>query len=618
MAISAEVTEALAAKFAVMLPHLDERQRRLYLGSEARVLGHGGIAAVARAAGVSELTVSAGAAELEAGAEPAPGRSRRAGGGRKKAEEKDPGLIPALEALVEDSARGDPVSPLRWTTKSAENLAGELTARGHRCGKDAVLRMLHQQGYSTQANSMTIEGRQHPDRDAQFGYIGGLAREFLAAGDPVISVDAKKKEQVGQYAQQGREWRPKGDPVRVRDHDFPDKKLGKVTPYGIYDIGANAGFVNVGTDHDTAAFAVESLRRWWRAEGAARYPGARRLLATADAGGSNGYRTRAWKAGLAGLAAETGLEITVLHFPPGTSKWNKIEHRLFCQITRTWRARPLASHQVILETIAATATRTGLRVTAMLDDGRYPKKAKVSGTTMDELERRVIARHGFHGEWNYTLLPVPRPAPEPGPPPAAEPGPPPPAGRCGQDTLNHPALTGMDPAALTALAAAIEVPFAARREQRLYQRRGGPRRGSPRAGGHNRRLDLTDHVLATRMRQHLDLPPAVIGALLGADGTTISHITSRTAPLLDARPQPAAPAPATPLRTLDDLRAYAAAAGLTLTIPPQPPQTPRPRKNGSKPDPDTPKLKTDVYQDYMGGASTPYRRAGRPGPLRIG
>ena len=471
MAMSADGAGGLAAKFAVMRPHLGERQWRLYLGSEARALGHGGIAAVARAAGVSELTVSAGAAELEAGAEPSPGRSRRPGGGRKKAEEKDPGLTAALEELLDDSTRGDPVSPLKWTTKSAENLAGELTRRGHRCGKDAVLRILRRQGYSTQGNSMTIEGRRHPDRDAQFRYISGMAGEFLAAGDPVVSVDAKKKEQVGQYAQRGREWRPKGDPVRVRDHDFPDKGgPGKVTPYGVYDIGANAGFVNVGTDHDTAAFAVESLRRWWRAQGAGRYPAARRLLVTADAGGSNGYRTRAWKAGLAALAAETGLEITCCHFPPGTSKWNKVEHRLFCQITRNWRARPLASHQVILETIAATTTRTGLRVTAMLDNGTYPRKVKVSGKTMDELEQRAVARHGFHGEWNYTLLACPRPAPEPAPPPAA------PACRCDQATLNHPALTGMDPGALTALAAALEVPFGARREQRLYQRRGGPRR----------------------------------------------------------------------------------------------------------------------------------------------
>jgi len=571
MAISEDAARVLAAKFTVMRPHLGERQWRLYLGSEARALGRGGIAAVARAAGVSELTVSAGAAELEAGAEPSPGRSRRPGGGRKEAAVKDPGLAAALEALLEDSTRGDPVSPLRWTTKSAGNLAGELTRQGHPCGKDAVLRMLHRQGYSTQGNSMTIEGRRHPDRDAQFRYISGMAREFLAAGDPVVSVDAKKKEQVGQYAQQGREWRPQGDPVRVRDHGFPDENLGKVTPYGIYDVGANAGFVNVGTDHDTAAFAVESLRRWWQAQGQGRYPAARRLLVTADAGGSNGYRTRAWKAGLAALAAGTGLDITVCHFPPGTSKWNKIEHRLFCQITRNWRARPLASHQVILETIAATTTRTGLTVAAMLDDGTYPGKVKISGKAMDELEQRAIARHGFHGEWNYTLLACPRPAPAPGPPPPA------PAGRCGQATLNHPALTGMDPAALTALAAALEVPFAARREQRLYQKRGGPRQGTGNTSGHNRKLDLTDHVLATRIRQHLNLPPKVIGALLGADGTTISHATSRTAPLMAALPpQPAAPAPGIRLRTLDDLRDYAAAAGISLTIPAQPPATPRP------------------------------------------
>ena len=569
MAISAEVAQALTAKFAVMRPYLGERQWRLYLGSEARALGHGGIAAVARAAGVSELTVSAGAAELEAGAEPAPGRSRRAGGGRKKLEDKDPGLAAALEELLEDSTRGDPVSPLRWTTKSAVNLAGELTARGHRCGKDAVLGVLHRQGYSTQGNSMTIEGRRHPDRDAQFRYISERAKEFLAAGDPVISVDAKKKEQVGPYAQQGREWRPKGDPVRVRDHDFPDRQLGKVTPYGVYDVAANTGFVNVGTDHDTAAFAVESLRRWWRAEGTGRYPAARRLLVTADAGGSNGYRTRAWKAGLAELAAETGLEITCCHFPPGTSKWNKIEHRLFCQITRNWRARPLVSHQVILQTIAATTTRAGLRVTAMLDDRAYPENVKVSDARMRQLEDRLIARHGFHGEWNYTVLACPRPAPEPEPGPP-EPGPPAPArpGRCSQDTLNHPALTGMDPADLTALAASLDVPFRARREQHLYSRRGRSRVNAEGAGGHNRKLDLTDHVLAYRLRQHLHLPAHVIAALLGADRTTISHATSLTARLLDARPQPpAATAPATRLRTHDDLRDYAAAAGITLELP---------------------------------------------------
>src|SRR6266581_2587251 len=585
MGANAELLKLMGPQLELLLPVLDEKARRLVLGAVARAAGDGGVTAVAKMTGASWQTVADGAAELGSGELAPEGRVRRPGGGRKKLAEADPGLAPALLALVEDSARGDPQSPLAWTTKSVKNLAGELTAQGHRCSPQTVWRLLHEQGFSTQSNARVKEGGRHPDRDAQFRYIAGQAREFLAAGDPVISVDAKKKEQVGEYGNAGREWRPKGEPVAVRSHDFPDEELGKVTPYGIYDIAANTGFVNVGTDHDTAAFAVESLRRWWQAQGAARYPAARRLLVTADAGGSNGYRTRAWKAGLARLAAETGLEITVCHFPPGTSKWNKIEHRLFCQITRNWRARPLASHQVILETIAATTTRTGLTVTAMLDDGRYPKKVKVSGKTMDELEQRALARHGFHGEWNYTVLPSPRPAPEPGPPPPA------PAGRCDQATLNHPALTGMDPADLTALAAALQVPFGASREQRLYQHRGGPRRGSGRAGGHNRKLDLTDHLLATRMRQHLNLPPGVIGDLLGADGTTISHATSRIAPLLNAQPpQPAAPAPGIRLCTLDDLREYAAAAGISLTVPAQPL---RPRKQRN-PEPDTPKLKPDA------------------------
>ena len=334
-----------------------------------------------------------------------------------------------------------------------------------------------------------------------------------------------------------------------------------MTPYGVYDIGANAGFVNVGTDHDTAAFAVESLRRWWQAQGKGRYPAARRLLVTCDAGGSNGYRTRAWKAGLAELAAETGLEITVCHFPPGTSKWNKIEHRLFCQITRNWRARPLASHQVILETIAATTTRTGLKVTAMLDDGTYPKKARVSGKTMEELEQRALARHGFHGEWNYTLLRSPgrrwsrdrrrRPG-RPLRPGHLEP---PRPDRHGPRRPDGPGSRAAGPVRRPPRAAPLPAP-----------RRPAPGKRAGRR--HNRKLDLTDHVLATRMRQHLNLPPKIIGALLGADGTTISHATTLTATLLDAQPpQPAAPAPAIQLRTLDDLREYAAAAGISLTIP---------------------------------------------------
>ena len=309
--------EKLTAMFEEILPHLDERQRRLVLGAEARALGHGGIRLVAAAAGAAEATVSLGAAELEAGAEPL-GRARRPGGGRKPLPETDPGLVPALLALVEPEERGDPVSPLRWTTKSVRTLAAELTRQGHKVSADTVHQLLRAQGFSMQANAKTIEGKQHPDRDAQFRYISEQARAHQASSDPVISVDAKKKEQVGQYASGGRAWRPGGDPVHVRDHDFPGPGSGKVTPYGIYDLGANAGWVSVGTDRDTAAFAVESIRRWWHARGREDYPGARRLLITADAGGSNGYRTRAWKTGLADLARETGLEITCCHFPPGT------------------------------------------------------------------------------------------------------------------------------------------------------------------------------------------------------------------------------------------------------------------------------------------------------------
>jgi hypothetical protein len=309
--------EMLAAKCGAILPHLDERQRRLYLGSEARALGHGGIRLVAQAAGVREGTVPAGVAELEAGEEPL-GRARREGGGRKRLAQADPGLVPALLALVEPEERGDPESPLRWTIKSARTLAGELARQGHEVPARTVCELLREQGFSLQGNARTIEGRQHPDRDGQFRYINAQAEGHMAAGQPVISVDAEKKEQAGQYASPGRAWRPKGDPVRVRDHDFPDGDRQKVIPYGIYDLAASAGWVNVGTDHDTAQFAAESVRRWWKTRGSADYPGARRLLITAGAGGSNGYRTRAWKAGLAALAAGTGLEITCCHFPPGT------------------------------------------------------------------------------------------------------------------------------------------------------------------------------------------------------------------------------------------------------------------------------------------------------------
>ena len=367
-----EAAQILAAKFAVIFPHLDERQRRLLMAAEARALGHGGIRLVARAAGVRQATVSAGVSELEAGAEPL-GRARRPGGGRKRAADLDPGLVPALLALVEPDERGDPESPLRWTAKSTRKLAAELTAQGHRVSADTAGDLLRAEGFSLRGNAKTIEGRRHPDRDAQFRYINEQARACQDAGDPVISVDTKKKEQAGNYANAGREYAPKGRPVAVQDHDFPDPAgAGKAVPYGIYDLAADAGWVNVGTDGDTAAFAVESIRRWWNAAGQAGYPVARRLLITADAGGANGYRTRAWKAGLAALAAETGLEITCCYFPPGTSKWNKIEHRLFSHISMNWRGRPLTSHEIIVQTIAATTTATGLRVHAELDTSASP------------------------------------------------------------------------------------------------------------------------------------------------------------------------------------------------------------------------------------------------------
>src|SRR5712664_2092154 len=561
MSADAEFLKRIGPELGLLLPELDEKARRLTLGAVARAAGDGGTGAVARLTGASWQTVADGAAELESGQVAAPGRVRRPGAGRPRLAETDPGLVPALLALVQDPARGDPGSPLLWTTKSAVHLAGELTARGHACSPQTAWRLLREQGFSTQANAKVTEGRRHPDRDAQFRYIAAQAKEHLAAGQPVISVDAKKKEQAGEYAQAGREWRPKGDPVQVRDNSFADRDGGHANPYGVYDVAANTGFVNVGTGGNTAALAVESIRRWWQLMGKDAYPGAGRLLVTCDAGGSNGWKNRAWKAGLAALAAGTGLEITVLHFPPGTSKWNQIEHRLFSQITLGWRGRPLTSYDVIINTISAVTTRTGLMVTAVLDRSPCPTGTKISDAQMKQIEDRHLTRHGFHGEWNYTVLPVPRPAPEPEPEPQpARPG------RAAGDLLNHPALTGMDPADLTALAAALEIPFRARREQRRYLRHGRARQRPPGAGGGwNRKLDLTDHLLATRMRQHLNLPPKVTGALLGADGTTISHATSLTASLLAARPQPpAAPPPGIRLRTLGDLREYAASHGITI------------------------------------------------------
>jgi transposase len=407
MGSAGEREAGVAGKYAALSAFLDERQRRLWMGAEAREWGHGGVAAVARATGASRSTVSRGVDELESGVAP-DGRARRRGGGRKRAEDSDPALAEALEALVAPESRGDPQSPLRWTAKSTRDLAQALTERGHQASDWLVRRMLRAAGYSLQGNAKTAEGRQHPDRDAQFGYLNEQASAAIAAGQPVISVDAKKKELVGQFKNGGREWQPQGRPEQVNVHDFKDPRWGKAIPYGIYDLAANTGWVSVGRDHDTAAFAVQSIRTWWKAMGQARYPGATRLLISADGGGSNGYRVRAWKAELAQLAAQTGLQITVCHLPPGTSKWNKIEHRLFSQITMNWRGRPLTSHQVIIELIAATRTRTGLTVHAEPDTAAYPLGTRITDRQMRALEKQAITRHDWHGEWNYTLHPTPR------------------------------------------------------------------------------------------------------------------------------------------------------------------------------------------------------------------
>ena len=479
--------ESLAAKFSVIFPHLDERQRRLLMGAEARSIGHGGIRLVARAAGAAEVTVSEGVRELEDGGEPL-GRARRPGGGRKRLADVDPGLRPALLALVEPDERGDPMSPLRWTTKSTRNLAGELTGQGHRISANTVGDLLRDLGFSLQGNAKTLEGKQDPDRDAQFRYISEQAKEHQDAGNPVVSVDTKKKEQVGQYKNNGRQWRPEGEPIQVSGHDFPDEELGKAVPYGIYDIAANTGWVNVGTDHDTAAFAVESIRRWWHAAGHAAYPAARRLLITADAGGSNGYRTRAWKSELAAFAAETGLAVTVCHFPPGTSKWNRIEHRLFSAITSNWRGRPLTSHEVIVSAIAATTTRTGLTVHAELDTGQYPAGVVVSDAVLAALP---ITRHRFRGDWNYTMAPghakataAARPQADPAPG-SVEPGPARTAGRPRADRY-VPAAAGRDDrraGPVPGPAARAAAPHAARCRTSPRPGRGPPPQAHPRQPG---------------------------------------------------------------------------------------------------------------------------------------
>ena len=400
----------IGRRWEVMRVALDERQRRMLVAVEAKVLGRGGVSAVAAATGVSRSTIMAGLEEIEAmqatdriaDKPPAPvTRMRRAGAGRKRIETKDETLVSDLLALVDPLTRGDPQSPLRWTCKSLRTLAEQLRAGGHSVSHVVVGQLLKAQGYSLQGNAKVIEGNQSPDRNAQFEYINATVASALAAHQPVISVDTKKKEMVGAYKNGGREWEPSGEPVQVKVHDFVDPELGRANPYGVYDIGADEAWVSVGTDHDTSAFAVQTIRRWWFAMGRQRYPKAKQLVITADGGGSNGHRVRLWKLELSRLAQETGLDIRVCHFPPGTSKWNKIEHRLFSFITMNWRGRPLVSHEVIVNLIASTKTRSGLKVRAELDNADYPKGLVVSDADFAAIK---IDRNEFHGDWNYCIL----------------------------------------------------------------------------------------------------------------------------------------------------------------------------------------------------------------------
>ena len=527
-----EVRDQLLLRFDVLMPHLNERQRRLLLATEARLLGHGGVRAVARVAGVSETTVRAGVFELEEGQEPFPeGRVRRGGGGRKSTAALDAGLVPALLALVEPDERGDPESPLRWTTKSLRHLAGELARQGHPVSAPTVGNLLRENGFSLQGNAKTLEGDQHPDRDAQFRYINEQAKDHQVAGEPVISVDTKKREQLGRLPMDGREWRPKGEPVQVEDHSFfftgPD--VEQAIPYGIYDITRNTGWVNVGVDHDTSVFAVESVRRWWKVRGSRDYPEASRLLITADAGGSNGYRYRVWKSELAALAAETGLVITVCHFPPGTSKWNKIEHRLFSHITLNWRGRPLTSHEVVVQTIAATRTRGGLRVEAALDDGDYPTGIAISKERMAALP---LEPHATHGAWNYTLHPQ-RASGSAETAPASESRGPAQRRQAMLGQLADPRLTGMTAAQLQQLTATLAPAQAARAQQRYSQQRGGRAR---RATGNPRARPLFDdaaRLLLTLLYQRQVCSMNALADLLEVTATCIGDLMKETREILE-------------------------------------------------------------------------------------
>jgi hypothetical protein len=393
---------AIGERFRALAGELDERQRRLWAAAEARSAGRGGIAATARATGIAADTIRKGIRELESGHGPGRGRVRRPGGGRKRATDNDPGLLKDLERLVDAGTRGDPELPLRWTSKSVRKLAAGLLELGHSVSYRTVARLLRAAGYSLQANRKTHEGSDHPDRDAQFELINQTAKTALQAGEPVISVDTKKKELVGEFKNGGREWAPTGKPVQVNTHDFPSQAEGKAIPYGIYDLANDEGWVSVGIDHDTSQFAAASILAWWENLGQERFPKATTLTITADCGGSNGNRTRLWKTELQRLADHTGLSITVCHFPPGTSKWNKIEHRLFSYISINWRGKPLTSHQTVIDLIAATTTNTGLKIYARLDPNAYPDKLTITDQQLGSVH---LESHSFHPEWNYTIKP---------------------------------------------------------------------------------------------------------------------------------------------------------------------------------------------------------------------
>jgi len=395
---------SLRKKYRAVCGLLDERTRRVWAAAEAGSLPYGGVSLVARATGLSRTTVHTGMRELRGGPQKAigRGRSRKAGGGRKPLTYHSPELLQALRRLVEPTTRGDPESPLRWTCKSTRHLAGELQRQGYRIGDRKVADLLHRMQYSLQANAKTIEGGDHPDRNAQFEYINAQTKKFLQQNVPVISVDTKKKELVGNFSKDGQEWQPQGEPEKTLLHDFPDKELGKAIPYGVYDVGQNQGWVSVGIDHDTAEFAMDSILSWWKHMGCKTYPEATELLIMADAGGSNSSRSRLWKMGVQRLADLTGLQVHVSHFPPGTSKWNKIEHRMFSFITQNWRGRPLVSYETIVNLIGSTKTSTGLKVKAKLTRKKYPNGTKISSAAMAKLNLKPAT---FHGDWNYSALP---------------------------------------------------------------------------------------------------------------------------------------------------------------------------------------------------------------------